>query len=201
MVKTCWSFGNNKRDYLWGDCAEDKLLLHELCVKNTPELIEKSTQQIGIELPDKLKGDTIQERRLSLKKIIKKETVRLQVLERFEYLESLQSLERMQSLQSLQTSNKDYKDLIFNPNSIIYCDPPYNNTADYGVELNHGDFYSWCLEQENPVYISEYDMPSGFIEVEKYGHISTLSATNNSKKTVEKLYWNGKGNPNKTKLF
>src|SRR5699024_8028642 len=64
MIKTCWSFGNNKKDYLWGDCAEDKLLLHELCVKNTPELIEKARKQIGIELPDKLKGRTIQDRRL-----------------------------------------------------------------------------------------------------------------------------------------
>lgn len=198
MVKTCWSFGNYYgKGYLWGDCAEDKLLLHELCVKNTPELIEKARKQLGIGLPDKLKGDTIQERRLFLKKIISTR-IDIQSLQR---LQRLQGLQGLQSLQSLQTTNKDYRNLKFRPNSIIYCDPPYQGTADYNTRFNHNDFCDWCLRQDNPVYISEYNMPSQFIQVEKYAHRSTLSASNNRKKTIEKIYWNGKGSPLKTTLF
>ena len=43
--------------------------------------------------------------------------------------------------------------------------------------------------------------PNDFILVDSWTHRSTLSATNNSKKTIEKLYWNGKGNVRQTKLF
>src|SRR5699024_3590809 len=114
MVKTCWSFGNNYRNgYLWGiDIVEDKLLLHELCVKNTPELIYKAKKQIGIDLPDKLKGGTIQERRIYLKGFFNR--LDLQSIER---LQSLESLQRMQSLgrlpNKLKLSNKDYQDIKF----------------------------------------------------------------------------------------
>ena len=210
IVKTCWSFGNNKKSYMYGeDIEEDKLLLHELCVKNTPELIERAKNQIGIEIPDKLKGRTVQDRRLFLKRIVKSQIGRfdIQLLERLSYLESLthlQSLTRLQSLQnlqSLQTTNKDYRDLKFEPNSVIYCDPPYKGTAGYGVDFNHDDFYKWALNQDYPVYISEYDAPKDLTLVKQIAHRSTLSGTNNAKKTIENLYWNGKGNPNKTTLF
>src|SRR5690625_827210 len=33
IAKTCWSFGNNGRDYLWGDCAELKILIHKYLVE------------------------------------------------------------------------------------------------------------------------------------------------------------------------
>jgi len=191
MVKTCWSFGNNPRKgYLWGDCAEDKLLLHELCVKNTPELINKARKQIGIELPDKLKGNTIKERRLFLKRIIKKRI-------------DIQSLERLERLERLDTSNKDYQELEIPHNAIIYCDPPYKGTATYknAEGFEHDSFINWCLEQPNPIYISEYNMPKDFEIVSQFSHISILSATNNAKRTIENLFWNKKGNPLNHKLF
>ena len=195
MVKTCWSFGNNKKDYLYGEnIEEDKLLLHELCVKNTPELIERAKNQIGINLPDKLKGRTVQDRRLFLMRIIKSQIGRFDI-------QSLESLESLQRLERLQTTNKDYKELKFEPNSVIYCDPPYKGTGDYGTSFNYDDFYKWALNQDYPVYISEYDAPKEFTLVKQIAHRSTFSATNNAKKTIENLYWNGKGNPNKTTLF
>lgn len=202
MVKTCWSFGNKKVGYLWGeDIEDDKLLLHELCVKNTPELIDKAKKKIGIDLPDKLKGVTIQDRRLFLMRIIKSQILRIESLERFSYLESLTRLQSLQSLQRLNTTNKDYKDLKFQTNSVIYCDPPYKNTADYGVKFNHDEFYEWALNQNNSVYISEYSAPKDFKLVKQISHISILSASNNNKQVIENLYWNRKGNPNKTTLF
>src|SRR5699024_12804894 len=105
------------------------------------------------------------------------------------------------SLQRLNTTNKDYKDLKFKPNSVIYCDPPYKNTEDYGVKFNHDEFYEWALNQNNPVYISEYSAPKDFKLVKQISHRSTLSASNNDKQVIENLYWNRKGNPKKTTLF
>jgi len=53
---------------------------------------------------------------------------------------------------------------------------------------------------QHPVYVSEYKSP--FEMVEMFSHRSSLSATNNKKKTIECLFWNGKGNDiNQTKLF
>ena len=45
-------------------------------------------------------------------------------------------------------------------------------------------FYQWANDMKYPVYISEYDAP--FEEVEMFSHRSSLSATNNKKKTIEK---------------
>lgn len=50
-----------------------------------------------------------------------------------------------------------------------------------------------------PVYVSEYN--SDFEEVHAFEHNSSLSATNNAKKTIERLFWNGKGEAIKHTLF
>ena len=55
------------------------------------------------------------------------------------------------------------------------------------------------MDIEHPVYVSEYDTP--LTEVMAFKHRSSLSATNNKKQTIEKIFWNGKGEVNKTKLF
>jgi hypothetical protein len=67
------------------------------------------------------------------------------------------------------------------------------------MHLTMIDFYHWASEIDYPVYISEYNAP--FAEVEAFTHRSSLSATNNKKKTVEKIFWNGKGHVAQTKLF
>ena len=50
-------------------------------------------------------------------------------------------------------------------------------------------FYAWCERQTNPIFISEYSMPEDRFEcIMEIETRSTLSATNNNKKTVEKLF-------------
>lgn len=56
-----------------------------------------------------------------------------------------------------------------------------------------------CKSLIGPVYISEYSAP--FEMIEMFTHRSSLSATNNKKKTVESIFWNGKGAIFTTKLF
>ena len=101
----------------------------------------------------------------------------LESLERLQSLQSLESLERLQSLQSLESLESlerlpgaltvhsgDYRELRFDEPGIIYCDPPYKDTADKSKDyadtsFDAEAFYSWCEARKLPVYISEYQMP------------------------------------------
>lgn len=59
-----------------------------------------------------------------------------------------------------------YRDIKPEGKSIIYCDPPYKDTARYGsIKFNHDDFYQWLIDisnQGHKVFISEYSMPEDF---------------------------------------
>ena len=60
-------------------------------------------------------------------------------------------------------------------------------------------FMNGFLKYLTPAYLSEYNAP--FELVWQHNHRSTLSATNNAKTVKERLFWNGKGNITKTRLF
>ena len=120
----------------------------------------------------------------------------LQSLQSLEKLQSLQSLERLEKLQSLQslerlecikTSKKDYREVEIEPNSVVYCDPPYKGTGGYGMEFDHEAFYDWCRKQESLTIISEYAMPEDFIEIASKAKSCSYSSKG-VKKTVEKLF-------------
>jgi hypothetical protein len=83
---------------------------------------------------------------------------------------------------------------------------PYEYTRLYPVKgqgiqnaFNHDNFYQWFANLDYPAYLSEYNAP--FERIEAFGHRSSLSATNNAKKTLESLFWNGKGEITKSTLF
>ena len=102
---------------------------------------------------------------------------------RLERLQSLGGLERLESLDrlgrlkdSLHIFQGDYRDVVIPKSSgVVYCDPPYRNTASYydmaGGEkrdltkiFDYDSFYAWCEYQsyvnKNPVFVSSYDLPS-----------------------------------------
>lgn len=191
FVMCCWSFGNNQKDYLYGKDIENyKRLAHEFIVNGCLT----SMADLGLNIPELLNIHNIQERRVVFQRHIKTVTG-----DRFE-LQSLESLERLESLQSLQSTNVSYENVIITgDNPIIYCDIPYKGKGEYKENgFDHDKFYQWAQDIETPVYISEYSAP--FKEVMAFTHRSTLSATANNK-VVEKLFFNGRGNPNKTTLF
>lgn len=69
------------------------------------------------------------------------------------------------------------------------CDIPYKETADYGIPFDHEAFYDWCEKQTSLVLISEYQMPEDrFVCIAQFARRSTFSASNNSKKEVEKVF-------------
>lgn len=77
-------------------------------------------------------------------------------------LQSLyESLQSLQSLQRLQKFRGDYRSVKIKPDSLIYCDIPYKNTAEYSDGgFDYESFYDWAEKQIEPVIISEYAMPA-----------------------------------------
>ena len=189
-----WSFGNRGETYIFGKNIEDiKRSAHNFIVyKDYVDLSEY------INLTDKQVLDicalpSIRERRLAFIKIAGSRKLKdMQQLEKLERLQQLEKLERLQQLEKLDISQLDYRNVAIPDNAIVYCDIPYIGTEKYGKQsFNHDDFWQWVREQTVPVFVSEYVAPDDFECILEIEHISTLSSTNNSKRVVEKLFWNG----------
>jgi DNA adenine methylase len=75
-------------------------------------------------------------------------------------------LKQLGSLKDVVFLHSTYQDLLIPPNSIIYCDPPYEGTLGYKDEFNHKDFWQWCRDKRvegHTVYVSEYNAPEDFL--------------------------------------
>ena len=146
-VAICFSFGNNLRNYCYSKQIEKlkKALHYAICFDDFSLL-----ENLGVKLKRKSSG------RIELTKQVKE----LLSLNRLE-MQSLEALNRLESLERLQSL--DYRRVRIKNNSVIYCDPPYKDTAKYTVDFNHNEFYKWCRKQKELVIISEYNMPEDFI--------------------------------------
>lgn len=197
FVMSCWSFGNKQSSYLYGqDIEELKRLAHQFVVFGCLDSMNK----LELDLIELLKIKDIQKRRNIFCDYVKKGWGRFD-LQNQERIQSLERIQNLQNLQNLQIYNKSYEDIKINGHHpIIYCDIPYKGTGEYKEGgFDHDKFYQWAKDIEHPVYISEYDAP--FEKIEMFRHRSSLSATNNKKKVFESIFWNGKGNINKSTLF
>jgi len=77
-------------------------------------------------------------------------------------MQNIESRNRLQTLQELTGNNiiitcGDYRDLEFESDAVIYADPPYRGTDQYGAEFDNDAFITWAEEQKPPVYVSEAD--------------------------------------------
>lgn len=218
-IRCCWSFGNNQRGYLFGEDIEAyKKSLHMAIVFdefdslsatvlwfNKWPAIAKTIKQRRYYLSQKLywfnKNKEIPKilyqflSEKQLKEIGNKDNLqqleRLEQLARLERLQQLERLQRLQRLQRLTCTSKDYRQVEILPDSVVYCDIPYQGTSDYG-EFNHKEFFDWAASRQFPVYISEYNVPDPrFKLIYDIDKRSILSA--NKYKCInksEKLYWN-----------
>lgn len=78
-----------------------------------------------------------------------------------------------------------------NPESIIYCDPPYAGTAGYGFDWDAEEFWRWCRTKVNEghcVFVSEYTAPAGWVPVFEKEHSSNMNARVEKKNSSEKLF-------------
>ena len=207
LCAVVWSFGSGQRNYLFGKHIEEtKRQAHECVVNGTPFELD------GVSF-NALHGSTINERRLSFRRIVAankgrfdlqhlEQLQRLQQLQRLEHLqrlkqseqlehlEQLQRLQRLEQLQQLEILNQSAFDVVVDTpvaETIIYLDPPYKGTAKYQEDVCHDELKRYIDNSPYTVYLSSYDFDLPVVKQMK--HRSTLSSTANNA-TVEKLFCN-----------
>ncbi|HAX83226.1 MAG TPA: hypothetical protein DCY15_01620 [Ruminococcaceae bacterium] len=75
-----------------------------------------------------------------------------------ELMQSLQSLQRLEASQIIDFSTS-YENVPIEPDSVIYCDIPYENSIGYKIgAFNHEKFFDWAVNQTEPIYISSYEI-------------------------------------------
>lgn len=117
---------------------------------------------------------------------------RLRELQELEGLGRLQELQGLEGLERLTATCHDYRDLHIPKSAVIYCDPPYRDTANsYAAPFSYDAFYQWAraVGRRYTVYISEYWMPPDFECVSEF-EVQALAAVGaaQSQKRVERLY-------------
>ena len=84
----------------------------------------------------------------------------LQTLEMLHRLQNLQTLERLHRKIAYETG--PYQEYVYQPGDIVYCDPPYEGTAEYSSAFNSQAFYEWVKSRPYQVWFSSYQGISGF---------------------------------------
>ena len=182
-IKIIWSFGNNGESYLfWKDIEDQKRSMHMACVFDEFDSFMKDTFKID-KWPNSL---DITGKRLFLKRLINNRVE----------LQRLQQLQQLERLEQLKLTNLDYRQIEIKPNSVIYCDIPYQGTADYGNSFSHKEFFDWAASQTNPVFVSEYEIKDDrFFLLKEFKHRSTFSSGGSKNIPVtERLYGNKQAN-------
>lgn len=168
-IRICWSFGHDQKSYLFAKEKEPYMkALWDMAHATSPAQILSLYMKV-------------------LKEKAKVNSYRLECLERLRALSNLQDNDSSTRMYALCG---DYKDVEILPDSIIYCDIPYKGKKKYDKKnFDYEDFYAWCERQTELVIISEYEMPTDrFVCISSKETLTTMCATNNSKKAVEKLF-------------
>ena len=190
-VSLCWSFGNNRRDYLYSKEIEPwKKALHYARVFGDTSLL----REFGIDSDGSskdIKSNNKEYKRLYSQwlgsRVKHKRLYDLEHLARLENLERLQNLEGLQRLEGLQM---DYRDVQIPSNAVVYADPPYKRTncMGYKCDFDHESFEKWLAEVPFMVVISEYEAPSGCKEVASIKKQSSMGTGNKGGTETEKLF-------------
>jgi len=101
---------------------------------------------------------------------------------------------QVEKMKGVVFQNKPYYELELPPNSIVYCDPPYEGTTKYANDFDHNLFWNWVRDiskQGHTVFVSEYNAPDDFECIWQKEAKSSLSANGKiggNKLSVEKLF-------------
>lgn len=86
----------------------------------------------------------------------------------------------------------DFKKIPNFENVLIYCDPPYEGTKQYGInkKFNHKEFWEWVREKSwnNIVYVSEQNAPDDFVCVWEHKVLRTIKVSADKSYATEKLF-------------
>lgn len=101
---------------------------------------------------------------------------------------------QVKKMKGVVFQNKPYYELELPPNSIVYCDPPYEGTTKYANDFDHTLFWNWVRnirKQGHTVFVSEYNAPADFECVWQKEAKSSLSANGKiggNKVSTERLF-------------
>ena len=207
----CFSFGNDLKSYCYSkDLEPYKKAMHYAILFNDWSLFRESCPEICDYCQERVEpiadrtarrialADAIEESAPKsgnpLYSAVRKRLEHLERLQSLEHLERLQSLEHLERLQSLehlerlQVTSSDYRSIVFEPDSVIYCDIPYIGTNSYKAGFDHDAFYDWAEKQDHPVYISSYDMPKEHFKCIWEQTTNSILNADRPKRVVERLF-------------
>ena len=101
---------------------------------------------------------------------------------------------KMRGLSGVVWHSGDYRTVPLPPRAVIYCDPPYAGTTQYGAigAFDWAAFWAWCLARHAEgfaVFVSEYAAPTSFraaLEISTKTDIRTKASGKESR--VERLF-------------
>ncbi len=205
LLQTCWTFGNNQNSYLYGkDLEEFKHQLHDAVVYGKQNF--KWLEQFVNEHIAKTDGRTVNtqiflnagryktpyQRRI----VLQRQLDRLGALQHLSRLERLIQIQNMPGLSALTiTGGLSYDAVPIEGNHpVVYCDPPYENTAEYREgDFDHKAFYEWVMTRPYPVYVSSYKLSDPRLKLVRAVNTRSLmnAAFDKATYNYENLYWNG----------
>ena len=164
------SFGNNRRSYIYDKKTADYRF------KMAKEIVNKEKDFEAYKRTETYKSF--------------KNPVRLQQLER---LNQVLLLKKHMSGRNVVTKNLDYKCFSNVKNSVIYLDPPYENTEQesYRKTIDYYEFYNWCvyMSKNNIVLLSSYKVSdTRFKPVYEFETAKSTLQKNNKGSDSEKLW-------------
>ena len=148
-IKYIWSFSNGGKNYLFSKELEpQKKSLHNFVVFGIKDDFIKTHFD---DIDKYVKGDDIYKHRILLGRYMKMK----QAKRPFRELQQLEQLERLQQLEINCGSYLDYK---YQEGDIVYCDPPYEGTAEYAGGFDSKQFYDWVMSRPYQVWFSSYQI-------------------------------------------
>jgi hypothetical protein len=197
-VACIWSFGNNPGEqYMFGKDVEPmKHAAHDFVVFNK---WSKELEAIDPKLKNVVKSRNISKRRIEFCGYCRqiKKRFDLQQLEQLERLQQLEQLERLQQLERLErleqtivTNCGSYDDYEFQEGDVVYCDPPYEATAEYKGGFDTQAFYDWVYSRPYQVWFSSYKISDKRFKMVWAKRLRTSLGQGNQAVNFECLYTN-----------
>ena len=190
-VKYIWSFGNSGKNYLFAEDVEPlKHMAHDLIVfgKKSNEL-----EKICPGINEAVKSRDIHSRRMDFCAFVRRRKNRCdqEQLQQLERLQRLQQLEQLNRLEQLELSNMSYLDYEYREGDIVYCDPPYEGTADYGSSFDFKEFYDWAISRPYQIWFSSYKISDTRFKLVYAKRIrGTLAGSDGAVYNFERIYTN-----------
>ena len=201
FVSLVWSFGNNQKQYLYGEQIEGyKRALH-LAYFGTD--YDTAFREYRLDL--KPLADVPQSKK---SKVLWKicETAfkagKLPPLGKRIQMCYIQHIGRLKDIQAIRYLERtvmgrlklicgDYRDVPLHDDDCVICDIPYASTCGYGGKesaFDHAAFCKWALEKKFPIFVCEYDMPDGFMPIWGRGRWDTFGKRGKQSTRAERLW-------------